>query len=74
MSLHLVGAVPNGLGVQEAAYALLVPLFGIAAPVGIAVSLIKRARDIAVGVPILLIAQAVEGRRALAEPDVNRLE
>jgi len=28
--------------------------------------LLKRARDIAVGVPILLIWQTVEGRRALA--------
>jgi len=30
------------------------------------VSLLKRARDIAVGVPILLIWQAMEGQRALA--------
>jgi hypothetical protein len=30
------------------------------------VSLLKRARDIAVGVPILLIWQGVEGQRALA--------
>jgi glycosyltransferase 2 family protein len=58
--------VPGGLGVQEAAYALLVPLFGVAAPLGLALSLVKRARDIAVGVPILLLSQAIEGRRALA--------
>jgi glycosyltransferase 2 family protein len=51
--------------VQEAAYAVLSPLFGIGADIGLAVSLLKRARDIAVGVPILLIWQAVEGRRAL---------
>ena len=57
--------VPNALGVQEAAYAVLSPLFGIGADIGLAVSLLKRARDIAVGVPILLIWQAVEGRRAL---------
>jgi putative membrane protein len=57
--------VPNALGVQEAAYAVLSPLFGVGADIGLAVSLIKRARDIAVGVPILLIWQAVEGRRAL---------
>jgi glycosyltransferase 2 family protein len=58
--------VPNALGVQEAAYAVLAPLFGIGAEFGLAVSLLKRARDIAVGVPILLIWQTVEGRRALA--------
>jgi uncharacterized membrane protein YbhN (UPF0104 family) len=69
----LVGAVrsaavivPHALGVQEAAYAVLAPLFGVGAEFGLAVSLLKRARDIAVGVPILLIWQAVEGRRALA--------
>jgi putative membrane protein len=58
--------VPNALGVQEAAYAVLAPLFGVGAEFGLAVSLLKRARDIAVGVPILLIWQAVEGQRALA--------
>jgi glycosyltransferase 2 family protein len=65
--------VPNALGVQEAAYAVLAPLFGIGAEFGLAVSLLKRARDIAVGVPILLIWQAVEGQHALAagRPDGN---
>lgn len=58
--------VPNALGVQEAAYAVLAPLFGVGAEFGLAVSLIKRARDIAVGIPILLIWQAVEGQRALS--------
>ncbi len=55
----------GSLGVQEAAYAVLAPLFGIGAEFGLAVSLLKRARDIAVGVPILAIWQAVEGRRAI---------
>ncbi len=65
--------VPNALGVQEAAYAVLAPLFGVGAEFGLAVSLLKRARDIAVGIPILLIWQAVEGQRALAagRPDGN---
>ena len=58
--------VPNALGVQEAAYAVLAPLFGVGADVGLAVSLLKRARDVAVGVPILLVWQSVESRRALA--------
>lgn len=58
--------IPNALGVQEAAYAVLTPLFGVGAEFGLAVSLLKRARDIAIGVPILLAWQAAEGRRALA--------
>lgn len=57
--------VPHALGVQEATYAVLAPLFGVGAEFGLAVSLLKRARDIAVGAPILLIWQALEGRRAL---------
>jgi putative membrane protein len=59
--------IPNALGVQEAAYALLAPLFGIGAEFGLAVSLLKRARDISLGVPILLIWHAAEGQRALAK-------
>jgi hypothetical protein len=59
--------IPNALGVQEAAYAVLAPLFGVGAEFGLAVSLLKRARDIALGVPILLIWHAVEGQRALAK-------
>ena len=58
--------IPNALGVQEAAYAVLAPLFGVGAEFGLAVSVLKRARDIAVGAPILLLWQAMEGRRALA--------
>jgi putative membrane protein len=65
--------VPNALGVQEAAYAMLMPLFGLAAPVGIALSLLRRARDIAMGIPILLAWQAAEGGRALSrEPMTER--
>ena len=58
--------VPNALGVQEAAYAFVAPLFGVGAEFGLAVSLLKRARDLAVGLPVLLIWQGVEARRALA--------
>ena len=62
--------VPSGLGVQEATYALLAPLLGVGAEFGLAVSLLKRARDIVLAVPILLISQAVEGRRLLAGAEV----
>ena len=58
--------VPNGIGVQEVAYAAIAPLFGIGAEIGLAVSVLKRARDIAVGLPILLLCQWTEGRNFLS--------
>jgi len=58
--------VPNAIGVQEAAYAALGPLVGIGKEFALAVSLLKRARDVAVGVPILLLWQLYEARCALA--------
>jgi putative membrane protein len=57
--------VPAAIGVQEAAYALLGPLFGLPAPIALALSLLKRARDITLGVPILLAWQLAEGGHAL---------
>jgi putative membrane protein len=64
--------VPGGFGVQEASYALLAPLLGVGPEFGLAVSLLKRARDIVLGLPILIISQAVEGRRALAGDIIDR--
>ncbi len=58
--------VPNGLGVQEVAYATVASLFGIGAEIGFAISVLKRARDIVVGLPILLLWQWMESRRFLA--------
>ncbi|HWE06634.1 MAG TPA: lysylphosphatidylglycerol synthase domain-containing protein [Rhizomicrobium sp.] len=66
--------VPGAIGVQEAAYAILVPVFGLPAPVGVAISLLRRARDITLGVPILLTWQLAEGGHALkASRDAERL-
>ena len=56
--------IPAAVGVQEAGYAVLAPLFGLAPETGLAISLLRRARDIAVAVPVLLLWQAVEARRA----------
>lgn len=56
--------VPNALGVQEAAYMILAPLMGVGPELGLALSLLKRARDIAIGAPTLLIWQFMEGKRA----------
>lgn len=55
--------VPSGIGVQEAAYAFLGPLFGLPPQAALALSLIKRARDIVIGVPTLLSWQGLEARR-----------
>jgi len=57
--------VPAAVGVQEAGYAVLAPLFGLPAELGLAVSLLKRAREIVLGVPALIYWQMVEGREAV---------
>jgi putative membrane protein len=61
----LAAPVPAAIGVQEWSYALLAKLFGLPEEMGVAVSLLKRAREIVVGVPALIYWQTVEGRRAL---------
>jgi putative membrane protein len=53
--------VPGAIGIQEAGYAVMMPLFGLTPDIGVAVSLLKRAREIAVGVPVLLSWQIAEG-------------
>lgn len=57
--------VPGGIGLQEAAYLLLGPLFGIPPDAALALSLLKRGRDLAIGIPIMLIWQIHEGRALL---------
>ena len=56
---------PMGIGVQEASYAILGPLFGLGPEVSVALSLIKRARELAVGLPVLAIWQGLESRRLI---------
>ena len=60
----IAAPVPAAIGVQEWGYAMLAPLFGLPAEMGVAVSLLKRAREIVLGVPALIYWQSVEGRRA----------
>lgn len=57
--------VPSAVGVQEAGYAALAPVFGVGPEVGLAVSFLRRARDVAVGIPVLLAWQIFEGHRAV---------
>ncbi|HEY5107113.1 MAG TPA: lysylphosphatidylglycerol synthase domain-containing protein [Caulobacteraceae bacterium] len=54
---------PMGIGVQEATYAVVGPLFCLGPELSIAVSLLKRARDLIIGAPALIVWQAIEGRR-----------
>jgi len=56
--------VPLGAGIQEGGYVLIGALVGLAAGPALAISLIKRGRDILIGVPALLLWQAIEGHAA----------
>jgi len=58
--------VPSAMGVQEASYAMLMPLFGVGPELGVALSLLKRACNFAIGIPVLLSWQGLEGRHALS--------
>ena len=51
--------IPAGLGVQEGAFVALAVALGIPAPVGLAVSVCKRARELLVGVPALVAWQVL---------------
>ncbi len=59
-------AVPAALGVQEAGYVVACALVGVPAAPAVALSLVRRVRELLVGVPALGLWQAVEGGRALA--------
>jgi uncharacterized membrane protein YbhN (UPF0104 family) len=54
--------IPGGIGVQEGAYVLLGPLFGLPAEAALALSLAKRARDLLVGGVAMAIWQIGETR------------
>ena len=56
-------AIPGALGVQEGGFLLIGGLLGIGPDVALALSLIKRARDLVLGVPSLLGWHFFEGRR-----------
>ncbi len=58
--------VPGAIGLQEGAYVLLAPLFGLPVEAALALSLVKRARDLAIGVPVMIAWQIGEGRGLLS--------
>lgn len=54
--------VPGALGVQEGGFMILGAVVGIGADNGLVLSLLKRVRELVVGVPALLLWQIQEGR------------
>lgn len=71
-SMTLAFVVPGAIGVQEGAFAGFASLFGLPPDGSLAVSLVMRARQVAVGVPVLLIWQFVELRRFRRRDDQSR--
>ncbi|MGY2735207.1 lysylphosphatidylglycerol synthase domain-containing protein [Sphingomonas sp. UYP23] len=59
-------AIPGAIGVQEAAYVLIGPLVGLPPATALALSLLKRARDVIIAVPALLAWQVGEARRVVS--------
>jgi hypothetical protein len=59
-------AVPGALGAQEAGLILLCGVFQIPADQALALSLIKRAADLMIGMPSLVALQVLEGERLTA--------
>lgn len=55
--------VPGALGIQEGAYLVLGASIGIPPQIGVALSLVKRVRELAFGVPALLLWHGLELRR-----------
>ena len=64
--LHIMMAsailIPGYAGVQEAGYVALGTVFGVPPEISLGVSLVRRGRDIAIGIPILLVWQFIEAR------------
>jgi len=66
-------AIPAGLGAQEGGFVLACGLFGLGADTGIALSMVKRARELLVGVPGLVAWQWSEGKRLRARTRLRAL-
>ena len=60
-------AIPGSLGVQEGGFIIACGLFGVSPQAAIELSLLKRVREVALGLPALIAWQVIEAR-PLAEP------
>ena len=64
MAVRVVGfVIPGALGVQEGGFLLVGGLLGLSPEICLALSLVKRARDLLLGVPALAGWHFLEGRR-----------
>jgi putative membrane protein len=57
--------VPGAIGVMEGGYLLLGPIFGLPAEIALSLALIKRGRDLAIGLSAIAVWQTLEGKRLL---------
>ena len=55
--------IPMGAGVQEGGYVLIGGLIGLSPELALALSLMKRGRDLVIGTPALVLWQVLEARR-----------
>jgi hypothetical protein len=57
--------VPWSAGIQESGYVVIGAIFGLTSDVALAISLLKRGRDLILGVPVVLAWQVGEGHGVL---------
>lgn len=55
--------IPGALGVQEGGYVFVAHLLGIPGDMGMALAMIRRVRELAVGIPAIAVWQILEGNR-----------
>lgn len=61
-------AIPGSLGAQEGGFLLLAPLVGLPLDVALALSLVKRARELLLGLPGILVLHLTERRQRQHRP------
>ncbi len=64
--------VPAAIGVQESGLLLITSQLGLAAGLGLSLSLVKRVREIALGLPALAVFYVIERRRKLQRERVGK--
>lgn len=73
-ALSVAFLVPGGIGIQEISYIGLGHLFGMPASMSLGLSLLRRARDIVIGVPALGSWQIAEARQLRRDKAKERPE
>ncbi|WP_297491388.1 lysylphosphatidylglycerol synthase domain-containing protein [Acidocella sp.] len=65
--LHAIMAlaffIPGRAGVQEAAYTVLGGIFGVPPEIALSLSLLRRARDFVIALPVLVVWQGLEAKK-----------